>query len=43
MWNLKKQMNSFSKRNGLTKTESKLMVTKGDSGGGRRDKLGVWY
>ena len=28
-------------RNRLTDTESKLVVTKGERGGGR-DKLGVW-
>ena len=39
MWNLKKmvQMN----RNKVTDVENKLMVTKGESGGGR-DKMGDW-
>ena len=35
------QMNLHTKRNRLTETESKLMVTK-EKREGRRDKLGVW-
>jgi len=35
------RMDLFTKQNRLTDPENKLMVTKGDSRVGRRDKLGI--
>ena len=36
------QMNLFMKKNRLSDTENKIMVTK-EERWGRRDKLEVWY
>ena len=43
MWNLKNNTNEliYKTETDSTDIENKLMVTKGESGGGR-DKLGVW-
>ena len=42
MWTLKNDTNGLIyKQNRLTDPENKLMVTKGDSRVGRRDKLGI--
>ena len=44
IWNLKKRYKwtYLQNRNRHTDLENKLMVTKGDSGDGGRDKLGIW-
>ena len=36
------QMNLFTKQKQTHRHRNKLRVTKGDSGGGERDQLGVW-
>ena len=41
MWNLKIQMNLFTKQKQTHRYRNKLVVTEGEREG-RRDKLGVW-
>ena len=45
MWNLKKcyKWTYLQNRNRVTDVENKLMVTRGESGVGGRDKLGLTY
>ena len=44
MWDLKERYKwtYIQNRNRPTDIENKVMLTKGDSGGGEREKLGVW-